>query len=76
MAELADRLLQVVLDGVGVLTALLAEGPQRPGLGIDFDEELARAHPYDGTLLHLQMQEAPCDYRHENRFEGGAPRKD
>ena len=50
--------------------------PQRPGLGIDFDEELARAHPYDGTLLHLQMQEAPCDYRHENRFEGGAPRKD
>jgi len=21
----------------------------------------------------LQMQEAPCDYRHGNRFEGGAP---
>ena len=44
-----------------------------PGLGIDFDEALARAHPYTGTGLHLQMQEAPCDYRHGNRFQGGAP---
>ena len=44
-----------------------------PGLGIDFDEDLARAHPFTGTGLHLQMQEAPCDYRHGNRFEGGAP---
>ena len=26
-----------------------------------------------GTGLHLQMQEAPCDYRNGNRFEGGAP---
>ena len=47
--------------------------PEGPGLGIDFDEDLARAHPYAGTGLHLQMQEAPCDYRHGNRFEGGAP---
>ncbi|MBI1219164.1 MAG: mandelate racemase/muconate lactonizing enzyme family protein [Rhodobacteraceae bacterium] len=47
--------------------------PEAPGLGIDFDEDLARAHPYDGTRLHLEMQEAPCDYRHGNRFEGGAP---
>ncbi|MFM2366331.1 MAG: hypothetical protein RIR95_939 [Pseudomonadota bacterium] len=45
----------------------------RPGLGIDFDEDVARAHPYTGNGLHLQMQEAPCDYRHGNRFEGGAP---
>ena len=44
-----------------------------PGLGIDFDEDVARAHPFTGTGLHLQMQEAPCDYRHGNRFEGGAP---
>ena len=44
-----------------------------PGLGIEFDEDLARAHPYHGTALHLQMQEAACDYRHGNRFEGGAP---
>ena len=47
--------------------------PEAPGLGIDFDEDLARAHAYTGTGLHLQMQEAPCDYRHGNRFEGGAP---
>lgn len=47
--------------------------PEAPGLGIDFDEDVARAHAYTGTGLHLQMQEAPCDYRHGNRFEGGAP---
>lgn len=48
--------------------------PKGPGLGIEFDEALARAHPYDGTELHLQMQEAPCDYQGENVFGGGAPR--
>jgi L-alanine-DL-glutamate epimerase-like enolase superfamily enzyme len=47
--------------------------PEGPGLGIEFDEDLARAHAFTGTGLHLQMQEAPCDYRHGNRFEGGAP---
>ena len=47
--------------------------PEAPGLGIDFDEDVARAHPFTGTGLHLQMQEAPCDYRHGNRFAGGAP---
>lgn len=47
--------------------------PERPGLGIAFDEDLARAHPYAGDKLHLEMQLMPCDYSHENRFEGGAP---
>jgi len=47
--------------------------PTAPGLGIDFDEDVARAHPYTGDRLHLEMQEAPCDYRNGNRFEGGAP---
>lgn len=47
--------------------------PTAPGLGIDVDEELARAHPYSGTGLHLEMQEAPCDYVNGNLFEGGAP---
>ena len=47
--------------------------PDTPGLGIDPDEALARAHPWTGTALHLQMQEAPCDYQGENRFAGGAP---
>ncbi|MEP4553619.1 MAG: mandelate racemase/muconate lactonizing enzyme family protein [Tateyamaria sp.] len=44
-----------------------------PGLGIDVDEDLARAHPFTGDGLHLQMQEDPCDYVNGNVFEGGAP---
>ncbi|OAN80648.1 isomerase [Sulfitobacter sp. EhC04] len=47
--------------------------PTAPGLGIEVDEDLARAHPYTGTGLHLEMQEAPCDYVNGNAFEGGAP---
>ncbi len=47
--------------------------PTAAGLGIEIDEDLARAHPYDGNDLHLQMQEAPCDYEKGNNFEGGAP---
>ena len=48
--------------------------PTAPGLGIDVDEELARAHPYTGDDLHLEMREEPCDYVNGNNFEGGAPR--
>ncbi|NYS24321.1 mandelate racemase/muconate lactonizing enzyme family protein [Rhodobacteraceae bacterium 2376] len=48
--------------------------PDAPGLGISFDETLARAHPCTDEGLHLQMQEAPCDYTRQNSFEGGAPR--
>ncbi len=29
--------------------------PTEPGLGIEFDEALARAHPYAGDALHLEM---------------------
>lgn len=47
--------------------------PTTPGLGIEVDEILARAHPYTGDGLHLQMQEDPCDYANGNSFEGGAP---
>ena len=46
-----------------------------PGLGIEVDEHLARAHPFTGDGLHLQMQEAPCNYEGDNLFEGGAPGK-
>ncbi|MCR9157843.1 MAG: mandelate racemase/muconate lactonizing enzyme family protein [Rhodobacteraceae bacterium] len=49
--------------------------PDTPGLGIDVDEDLAHAHPFTGTGLHLQMQEAPCDYKNGNAFTGGAPTK-
>lgn len=47
--------------------------PDTPGLGIDVDEDLARANPYTGNGLHLEMQEDPCDYTQANTFLGGAP---
>ncbi|MEM1072851.1 MAG: mandelate racemase/muconate lactonizing enzyme family protein [Pseudomonadota bacterium] len=47
--------------------------PDIPGLGIEVNEHLARAHPYTGKALHLEMQEAPCDYANGNAFQGGAP---
>jgi L-alanine-DL-glutamate epimerase-like enolase superfamily enzyme len=50
--------------------------PTEPGLGIEIDEDLARAHPFDGDGLHLQMQDAPCDYANGNSFSGGAPPKE
>jgi len=46
--------------------------PEGPGLGVEVNEELARSHPYTGDRLHLEMQEAPCNYRSGNVFEGGA----
>ena len=49
--------------------------PTSAGLGIDVDEDLARAHPYTDNGLHLEMQEAPCDYVNGNSFAGGAPLK-
>jgi L-alanine-DL-glutamate epimerase-like enolase superfamily enzyme len=47
--------------------------PQAAGLSIEVDEDLARAHPFDGVGLHLQMQDDPCDYQNQNNFLGGAP---
>lgn len=47
--------------------------PEAPGLGIEVDETIARAHPYEGTGLHLEMRDAPCDYANGNNFQGGAP---
>ena len=49
--------------------------PTNAGLGIEVDEEFARAHPFDGNGLHLQMQDEPCDYQIPNSFLGGAPPK-
>ncbi len=49
--------------------------PTSAGLGIDVDEALARAHPYEGDGLHLQMQDEPCKYNEQNVFMGGAPPK-
>jgi len=33
--------------------------PTEPGIGADLDEDVARAHPWTGTALHLEMQETP-----------------
>ena len=33
--------------------------PTEPGLGVELDEEVARAHPYTGDGLHLDMTERP-----------------
>lgn len=33
--------------------------PTAPGLGIELDEDVARAHPYTGDMLHLEMTQHP-----------------
>jgi galactonate dehydratase len=33
--------------------------PSAPGLGIELNDEVARANPYTGTELHLEMRETP-----------------
>lgn len=45
--------------------------PETPGLGIEVDEALARAHPYTGTQLHLEMSQDPPDPRGRTPFGGG-----
>ncbi len=34
--------------------------PTEPGLGVDLNEEIALAHPYTGTELHLEMRATPA----------------
>ena len=46
--------------------------PTAPGIGIAFDEKLARNNKYDENRLHLEMQDEPCDYKNGNTFSGGA----
>ena len=46
--------------------------PEGPGLGITFDEDVARGSPYRGDRLHLEMQEEACSYHSHNAFGGGA----
>ena len=43
----------------------------RPGLGVDLNEDVARAHPYTGDRLHLEMTPDPYRYDRENWFAGG-----
>ena len=46
--------------------------PTAPGIGIEFDEKLARNNKYVENRLHLEMQDEPCDYKNGNTFSGGA----
>lgn len=69
-SDFHDRLIRGTLRVEGGFIPV----PTAPGLGIEVDEALARAHPYRGDGLHLQMQEAPVDYRGHDIFSGGAPR--
>jgi L-alanine-DL-glutamate epimerase-like enolase superfamily enzyme len=46
--------------------------PDAPGLGITLNDDVAAAHLYTGDRLHLEMQEAPCDWQNGNAFGGGA----
>ncbi|MFM9977101.1 MAG: mandelate racemase/muconate lactonizing enzyme family protein [Sphingomonadaceae bacterium] len=32
---------------------------EEPGLGVELNEDVARAHPYTGTMLHLDMAQLP-----------------
>lgn len=33
--------------------------PEGPGLGVEIEEEVARAHPWKGDRLHLEMSPEP-----------------
>ena len=46
--------------------------PTAPGIGIEFDEDLARNNKYVENRLHLEMQDEPCDYKNGNTFSGGS----
>ncbi len=45
--------------------------PTEPGLGVTLNEDVARAHTYKGTKLHLEAQDTPYAYDVENWFAGG-----
>lgn len=40
--------------------------PTAPGLGVELDEDFARANPYTGDALHLQMADYPIDPRSDS----------
>ena len=62
-AELLDNPIQIE-DGHVVI-------PNRPGLGVDLNEDVARANPYNGDKLHLEMNAEPYDNAHSGEFAGG-----
>ena len=45
--------------------------PTEPGLGVELDEAVARAHPYEGDKLHLEMAQEPFSPHKHRYFTGG-----
>jgi galactonate dehydratase len=45
--------------------------PKTPGLGVELNEVVARAHPYTGDALHLEMGANPYDPVRDRLFPGG-----
>lgn len=45
--------------------------PTTPGLGVELNEDVARAHPYEGDALHLEMGANPYDPVRDRLFPGG-----
>lgn len=45
--------------------------PTNPGLGVELDEEVAKAHPYHGDKLHLEMGQEPYQPVKHKYFPGG-----
>lgn len=45
--------------------------PDAPGLGVELNEDVARAHPWTGDALHLEMSAEPKQYGDEPPFAGG-----
>ena len=43
----------------------------KPGLGVERNEDVARAHPYGGHQLHLEMGQNPYNPRIDQPFAGG-----
>ena len=45
--------------------------PTQPGLGVELDEAVALAHPYEGDKLHLEMAQEPFSAHKHRYFAGG-----
>jgi len=44
--------------------------PDAPGLGVELDEDVARAHPYSGQMLHLEMAQHPVSHLNARMRDG------
>ena len=61
-----------LVSGRPKVEAGFVAAPEGAGLGIELKDAIAQAHAFTGDRLHLEMQEAPCDWQNGNAFTGGA----